>query len=106
MDIGWAHSIELGLPFSEYERLGAGCVVWRHEFDYIAPILLGEEVAVATWIAENDGRVRVTRDFEMRRVADGNVVFRGRTRFVSVDMQTGRPTRMPPEFIERYKVQE
>ncbi len=102
-EIAWAHSKALGLSMDDYRRIGAGCVVWRHEFDYLAPVLLAEEIEVATWISENDNRVRLTRVYEMRNAATGRVVFRGQTKFVCIDMKTGRPARMPPEFIEAYR---
>lgn len=102
-DIAWAHSEALGLSFADYQRIGMGCVVWRHEFDYLAPARQGEAVDLATWIAENDGRVRLTRAYEMRRAADHAILFRGRTKFVTIDMKTGRPARMPKEFVETYR---
>lgn len=103
LDAAWAHSDALGLSFADYARIGTGCVVWRHEFDYIAPVLEGETVEIATWIAENDGRVRLARAFEMRRAGDSKPVFRGRTKFVCIDMKTGKPARMPQEFIDAYR---
>ncbi|MDZ7628042.1 MAG: thioesterase family protein [Parvularculaceae bacterium] len=102
-DIAWAHSNSLGLAFDDYERLGVGCVVWRHEFDYVAPVVLGDEIEISTWIAENDNRVRLVRAYEMRNAVSGKAVFRGRTTFVSIDMKSGRPARMPKEFIEAYR---
>ncbi|OFX00539.1 MAG: hypothetical protein A3E78_09900 [Alphaproteobacteria bacterium RIFCSPHIGHO2_12_FULL_63_12] len=104
-EIAWAHSEMLGLSMEDYKRIGTGCVVWRHEFDYIAPVALGDEIDVATWIAENDKRVRLVRAYEMRKTGTGAVVFRGRTKFVSIDMATGKPARMPKEFIEAYRPQ-
>lgn len=105
-EIAWAHSNALGLSMEDYRRIGVGCVVWRHEFDYVAPVILGDEVDVATWIAENDNRLRLLRAYEMRNAATGRVVFRGRTAFVSIDMRTGKPARMPPEFVAAYKPQQ
>ncbi len=104
-EIAWAHTNALGLSMEDYRRIGVGCVVWRHEFDYLAPVLLGDEIDVATWIAENDNRVRLVRAYEMRNAATGKVVFRGSTKFVCVDMVTGKPARMPPDFIAAYKPQ-
>lgn len=106
MEAGWSHSIALGLDFAAYERIGVGCVVWRHEFDYLAPALPGDEVLIATWIAENDNRVRLVRAFEFRDAPSGKSLFRGRTAFVSIDMASGRPARMPKEFIDGYKAQD
>ena len=104
MDAAWAHSDALGFSFEEYERIGCGCVVQRHEFDYLAPVFEGETVTIATWIAENDGRVRMRRGFEMRK-EDGKPFFRGVTLFVCVDLKTGRPTRMPASFVAAYAPQ-
>jgi len=101
-EIAWAHSNALGLSMEDYRRLGFGCVVWRHEFDYSAPVLLGDEIVVTTWIAENDNRVRMVRAYEMRKADAGAIVFKGRTRFVCIDMKSGKPARMPPEFIAAY----
>ena len=103
MDHAWAHSEALGLTMDDYRCLGAGCIVWRHEFDYAAPVLEGETVALATWIDANDGRLRLTRGFAFRRIADGRIVFRGRTTFVTVEMASGRPCRMPPAFVDAYR---
>jgi len=103
LEIAWAHSNFLGLSFGDYQRLGVGCVVWRHEFDYLAAAREGEEILIATWIAHNDNRIRLTRAYEMRRAADDVILFRGQTLFVSVDMANGKPARMPKEFIEGYR---
>jgi len=78
-------------------------VVWPHYFATPAPARAGEAVDLATWIAENDGRVRLVRAYEMRRAADHAILFRGRTKFVTIDMKTGRPARMPKEFVETYR---
>lgn len=104
-DIAWAHSEALGLSFDDYQRVGVGCVVWRHKFDYLAPAAKGDAVDIATWIAENDGRLRLVRAFEFRK-ADGKPLFRGRTTFVAIDMTTGKPARMPKIFAETYRPME
>lgn len=100
-DIAWAHSESLGLSFADYQRIGTGCVVWRHEFDYLAPTVEGDAVDAATWIAENDQRLRLVRAYEFR--SSGKPLFRGRTTFVAIDMKNGKPARMPKEFAEVYR---
>lgn len=104
-EIAWAHSTALGLSMEDYKRIGLGCVVWRHEFDYVAPVLKGDAIDIATWIAENDNRVRLVRAYEMRKAKTGAVVFRGQTKFVCIDMTSGKPARMPKEFIDAYRPQ-
>lgn len=102
-DAAWGHSNALGVSFADYERIGVGFVVQRHEFEYLYPLLEGEEAHVATWIHDNDGRVRTRRRYEIRRGSDGKLCFKGETMFVTIDMKTGKPARMPKEFAEIFK---
>ncbi|MBI1393106.1 MAG: acyl-CoA thioesterase [Alphaproteobacteria bacterium] len=104
MDIAWAHSEAVGLSFEAYRRLGAGCVVHRHDFSYVKPSMVGDAIAMATWIKANDGRVRIERAFEFRRAVDGAVVFRGVSHMVTIELESGRPVRMPTEFVAGYAV--
>lgn len=99
----WAHSEALGLGFDAYERLGVGCVVRRHEIDYLAATVLGDALVIGTWVVENDGRISMTRGFEIWRSADRRRVLSALTTFVCVDLLSGKPRRMPPAFVEGYR---
>ena len=101
--VAWSHSQSLGLGFADYERFGCGCVARRHELDYLAPTFAGDELLLATFIHENDGRLSMWRGYQVIRAGDGKTVLRGRTHWVCVDMKTGRPRRQPPEFVQAYK---
>ena len=101
--VAWSHSQMLGLGFDDYERFGCGCVARRHELDYLAPTFAGDELLLATFIHENDGRLTMWRGYQIIRAGDGKTVLRGRTLWVCVDMKTGKPRRQPPEFLEAYK---
>ncbi|NKF24441.1 acyl-CoA thioesterase [Solimonas marina] len=96
--VAWSHSVHLGMDFEAYERLGAGCVARRHELDYLAPTFAGDTLWLATWIHENDFRLTMWRHYQIIRASDRKTVLRGRTQWVCVDMASGRPRRMPPEF--------
>ena len=100
--IAWDHSRHLGLDWPQYERLGYGMVARRHELDYLLPTFLGEEIWLATWILYTDKLV-IRRAYQFLRPADGHTVFRGRTRWVCVDLKEGKVRRMPPEFQAAYK---
>ena len=100
--IAWAHSNYLGLTIDTYKRLGCGCVVRKHELNDLLPTYLGDELHIATWISANDGKLSTVRDYQIIRQSDGKTVFTGRTNFITVDMVTGKPKRMPVEFIEAY----
>ncbi len=101
--VAWGHSVSLKLGFADYERLNAGCVARRHEPDYLAATFNGDELLLGTWIAECDAKLTMWRAYQIIRVSDGKTVLRGRTQWVCIDLKSGRPKRMPPEFVEAYK---
>ncbi len=98
----WRHSQSLGLDLSEYRRLDRAMAVVRHEVDYLASAYEGDELQVATWIIESDQKLRMSRHFQLIRPADGVTLLRAKTTFVCIELSTGKPKRMPPEFLEGY----
>ncbi len=102
-DTAWRHSQFLGLDWENYQQLGCGVVATRHEIDYLRPAFAGEELEIATWCTGQDGRLRLRRGYQVRCAEDGRTCVRGQTLWVCVDLQTGRPRRMPPEFVAAYQ---
>ena len=102
-DVAWAHSVALGFGMEDYRRVGAGCVARRHELDYLAATFAGDRLHIATWVAENAGRLDMWRAYQIIREQDRKTVLRGRTHWICVDMTSGRPRRQPPEFVAAYK---
>lgn len=98
----WRHSQSLGLDLAEYRRLNRAMAVLRHEIDYLASAYEEDSLEIATWIIESDQRLKMTRHFQLRRPADGVTLLRARTTFVCIELSSGRPKRMPTEFIEGY----
>jgi acyl-CoA thioester hydrolase len=101
--VAWAHSVSLGLSMADYRRLGAGVVARKHELEYLAPTFAGDELLLGTWVHENDGRLSMWRGYQIVRARDARTVLRGRTHWVCVDLKTGKPRRMPAEFVEGYR---
>ena len=99
----WEHSKALGIDFAFYKRLNRGMVVRRHELEYLAASHEVERILVATWITGNDGRLRLRRRFQMVNAETGITLLRGLTDFVCIDIESGRATRMPPQFIVAYR---
>ena len=99
----WEHSRALGLDFEVYRRLNRGMVVRHHDLEYLAPSHAGDRLLVATWITGNDGRLRLRRRFQIVDAASGATLFRGLSDFVCINIETGRATRMPPEFVAAYR---
>jgi len=98
----WAHSRSLGLSLDDYRALDRGMVVHRHELDYLAPAFAGDNLRLATWIVACDGRLTLTRRFQLIRPGDGATLLRARTRFACVALSSGRPRRLPDAFRDTY----
>lgn len=98
----WQHSQSLGLDMGDYRRLDRAMAVLRHEIDYLAAAYLGDELQLATWIVDSDQRLKMKRNFQLARPADGVTLLRAQTTFVCIQLSTGRPKRMPEAFIEGY----
>ena len=98
----WRHSQSLGLDLAEYRRLERAMAVVRHEVDYLASAYEGDQLQLATWIVESDQRLKMTRHFQLRRPADDLTLLRAQTTFVCIELSTGKPRRMPVEFVEGY----
>lgn len=100
--ISWAHSEALGLSLERYRELDRAMAVHRHELDYLAPAFAGDELALATWIVECDGRFSLTRRFQLKRQRDAKTLLNARTRFACIALSSGRPKRLPDEYQEIY----
>lgn len=100
----WAHTTALGLGWDSFQRLNRAMVARHTEMDYIAAAFEGDELRVGTWIVDNDGRISITRRYQIMRMSDGVNLMRARTRWVCVALDSGKPRRMPPEFVQGYAV--
>jgi len=101
-DCAWRHSRSLGLGLDEYRRLDRAMAVLRHEIDYLASARLGEHLQMGTWIIEAGRGLRMTRQFQLLRPADGATLLRAQTTFACIELSSGRPRRIPETFAERY----
>lgn len=99
----WAHSTALGLPPESCVEGRRGMAVWRTQVNYLASAFEGDRIQVGTWILANDSRLRVSRRFQMTRAADGRTLLRALLHYVCIDLDSGKPKRMPPEFVTRYQ---
>ncbi|WP_044874969.1 thioesterase family protein [Pseudomonas sp. LFM046] len=98
----WRHSQSLGLDLTEYRRLDRAMAVLRHEIDYLLAAYEDQELQMATWIVESDQRLKMDRRFQLVRPEDGTTLLRAKTTFVCIELSSGKPRRMPTEFVEGY----
>lgn len=100
----WKHAAGLGMPLERCLALDRGMVVLRTVLSYRRPALRGDRVDIATWIIRADGRLRVSRRFQVRRREDGETLMRAEIDYVCTQLSTGRPVRMPVEFTTGFGV--
>lgn len=98
----WSHSQSLGLDLAAYRQLDRAMAIVRHEVDYLAAAYQGDCLRMGTWIVESDHKLRMLRRFQLIRPADGVTLLRAQTTFACIELSTGRPRRMPAEFVEGY----
>ena len=78
-------------------------VALRHEIDYLKPALLGDEIAIMTWVGVAEG-LSFERFTEMRRRSDDALLARARTLWCPVDARTGKPRRVSAQVRARCSV--
>jgi acyl-CoA thioester hydrolase len=101
--IAWAHSSKLGLPLERCLSIRRGMAVRHTRVDYLEAALLDDELLLATWIVDTDGRLRCTRRFDTLRIADGKRVLEAEIDYFCLNLDTAKPCRFPPEFVESYQ---
>jgi acyl-CoA thioester hydrolase len=100
----WAHADAVGTSWDEWRELDRAMAVLRSEMKYLAPSYGGEELRVANWLVTMDGRLRATRRFQIVRPRDELTLLRGDIDYVCIEISSGKPRRMPPEFLRAYGV--
>ncbi|MFT5889850.1 MAG: acyl-CoA thioester hydrolase [Zhongshania sp.] len=100
--VGWAHSLALGLNLEDYRNLDAAMVIRRANYDYIISAYVDDECIMGTWLTASDNKLIMERCFQLQRKSDGKTLLRAHWQLVSIRMTTGKPRRMPQEFIDHY----
>jgi acyl-CoA thioester hydrolase len=97
-DVAIEHSAAAGWPMERYRTLGAGWVVRSHFVEYLRPAVAGQRMAVYTWVPEFSQR-STPRRYLFVREDDTVLLARAETRWVFVDLASGRRRRLPDELL-------
>ena len=101
-DIAIHHSTAIGWSQDHYIEFGASWVVRQHCINYLHQGFLDDEVLGETWISQMKNVTSVRR-YRFTRGSDGLVLATAETRWGFISLQTGRPTRIPPEMFETFQ---
>ncbi len=99
--VAWAHSNALGLSIGDYQRLDRAMAIRHSEYDYAMASVLGDELLVGTWLTQTD-KLNMERRFQVQRASDGVTILRAAWQLVCIEISTGKPRRLHPEFIKNY----
>ena len=77
--------------------------VARHEIDYRAESFEGDQLIIATWISDHS-KITALRRTVVHRPADNKTILDASTRWVYVNLETRKPTRMEQDVMDRFPV--
>jgi acyl-CoA thioester hydrolase len=87
-----------GWPVSRMAAGGFAILLRRHQIQYLRPAFMGDELIISTW-ASGVKRSTATRHYTIERAQDCARIANIHTLGVWVDLSTGKPIRIPPEFL-------
>ncbi len=96
-----AHSASLGFDDAWHRQRDLIWFVRRHEIDYLAEVLEGDDLAMATWV-EGFNKTSSPRRYLIFRPGDKAVVCRAMTVWVLMSRSSRRPQRIDPEVAALY----
>lgn len=100
-EVAIAHSAAVGWPMRRYLELGAGWVVRSHFIEYLRPAFAEERVGAHTWVPRFDQR-STPRRYLFLRDDDGAVLASAETKWVFVDLTSGRRRPIPEELLAAF----
>lgn len=97
-DCGVRVAAHYGWPMTRMMEHGFGIIARRYRIQYHEPAVMGDEVETATWISDVR-RATAVRHYTVKRVSDGTLLARAHVTWVWVNLENGRPIRIPPDFL-------
>jgi len=98
----WGTAIGWGEKYSQNPDVF--WVIRETEFRFLRPLRHNDEFGLTIWMV-NWQRVRGTRCFELKFKESGDVIAQGTQHIVYMDTKTGRPTNLPEEEVERFRLE-
>lgn len=102
-DVAIQHSAALGLNVEDYIRLKHAMVAVEHHVQYRKPAILGDTLILRTWLSDINALYSF-RQYVFYRPRDQQIIFVANTQWACVEIDTARPKRMSPTFLNTYQV--
>jgi acyl-CoA thioester hydrolase len=103
-EIAIEHSAAQGWPMERYLQSGAAWYVRTHFIEYLRPAMLGDRIALCTWVAAMDERTSPRRTLFVRNAGRRQILARAETLWTFVDMKRGRAVQIPDEVRHAFEI--
>jgi YbgC/YbaW family acyl-CoA thioester hydrolase len=103
IETAWDWGTAMGWDAKYSENPDVFWVIRETEIHILQSLRHNDEFGLTIWMV-NWKTVRGTRCFELTRKDSGEVIAQGTQHIVYMDAKTGRPTNMPDEQIERFRL--
>lgn len=100
-DCGMQVAQKMGWTWEKMRDAGFNILARRHHIEYRTPVFLDDQLEVVTWLSNIRGPSAV-RHYQISRNGSNEVVATCNTLYVWVDVQTGKPIRIPDEFLRDF----
>lgn len=97
-DCAMQAAVAHGWPLARAQAAGFAVISRQHQITYHNPATLDDEIEIMTW-ASPAGRSTANRYYDIVRPRDGLRLAQATTRWVWVDLKTGRPIRIPADYL-------
>ncbi|TCM67792.1 acyl-CoA thioester hydrolase [Acinetobacter calcoaceticus] len=101
-DIAAAHIEALGLGVAQYLQLKHAMVAVEHQVQYRKAAMPDDQLILRTWLNDINALYSF-RQYAFYRPHDQSILFTGQTKWACIEIDTGRPKRMSPTFIQAYQ---
>lgn len=97
-DVGIRVCARYGWPDSRTSEAGFGIFARRHHIEYKQQAMMDDELEISTWVSDVR-RATASRHYTITRPLDGALIAQAHSAYVWVDMQSGKPIRIPADFM-------
>ncbi|WP_396588210.1 acyl-CoA thioesterase [Bermanella sp. R86510] len=94
-EISWRHIEQHGLTWDKQTQENRAMAIHRTDIEYLQASYEGDALVMATWITSCERQLTTSRHFQCVRPADGKTIIQANSHYVSIDLKTGKPARMP-----------
>ncbi|NTU58331.1 MAG: acyl-CoA thioesterase [Chlorobiaceae bacterium] len=100
-EVATEHTASEGWTLERYRQNRAIWVVRKHTIEYFISAFAGDQLDLHTWI-EGIRDCQSVRRYLLTKAGTTRILAKAETLWVCVDPETGRPKRVPEEFLDAF----